>query len=260
MIRIEELSKRLGNFQLGPISLEVNEEILVVLGRNGSGKTTMLNVIAGILQPDQGKILYDQTQINGLPMEKRKIGYVFQRLYLFPHLDVFANVAFGLPRRKDRETVIKIKETISMLGIESLLARNIQSLSGGEQQKVALARTLLTDPNVLILDEPFTNLDIVSKLTLIKEIKSIVHRLNIPTIYVTHYAIEAFNMADKIMILKNGNIIEKGTRDEVMLRPKKDHTRSLIETLSFNNQQEYRSYQASNRQFQDDRMNYQQSS
>ncbi len=248
MIRIEDLSKRLGNFQLGPISLEVNEEILVVLGRNGSGKTTMLNVITGILQPDQGKILYDQTHINGIPMEKRKIGYVFQRLYLFPHLHVFANVAFGLRRRKDRESVIKMNETISMLGIESLLARNIRSLSGGEQQKVALARTILTDPNVLLLDEPFTNLDIVSKLTLIKEIKAIVHRLNIPTIYVTHYAIEAFNMADKIMILKNGNIIEKGTRDEVMLRPKKDHTRSLIETLCFNNR------------VQDDRMNYQQSS
>ena len=119
----------------------------------------MLNVIAGILQPDQGKILYDQTHINGIPMEKRKIGYVFQRLYLFPHLDVF-----GLRRRKDRESVIKMNEIISMLGIESLLARNIRSLSGGEQQKVALARTLLTDPNGLLLNEPFTNLDIVSKL------------------------------------------------------------------------------------------------
>ncbi|MFZ0512577.1 MAG: ABC transporter ATP-binding protein [Candidatus Nitrosopolaris sp.] len=246
MIRIEELSKRLGNFQLGPISLEVNEEILVVLGRNGSGKTTMLSVIAGILQPDQGKIRLDQTQLNGAPIEKRKIGYVFQRLYLFPHLDVFANVAFGLHRRKDRESIIKMNETISMLGIESLLGRNIQSLSGGEQQKVALARTLVTEPRLLLLDEPFTNLDVISKLTLIKEIKAIVHKLNIPTIYVTHYANEAFSMADKIMILNNGNVIEEGTRDEVMLRPKKQYTRSFMETLWFNNQQDYRSYQRSN--------------
>jgi ABC-type Fe3+/spermidine/putrescine transport system ATPase subunit len=172
MIKIEKLSKRLGNFQFGPISLEVNEEILVVLGRNGSGKTTMLSLIAGILQPDHGKIRYDQTQINGMPMDKRKIGYVFYKPYLFPHLDVFANVTFGL---RHRESDIKIKEMISVLDIGSLLPRNIQRLSAGEQQKDALARTILTDPRILLLD-------VVSKLTLIKEIEDIVHRLNIPTI------------------------------------------------------------------------------
>lgn len=242
MIRIEGLSKRLGNFQLGPISLELKEEILVVLGRTGSGKTTMLSVIAGILEPDQGRISYNLTNLADVPMEKRKIGYVFQRLYLFPHLDVFANVAFGLPRRKDKRPTIKMKEIISMLDIKSLLNRNIQSLSGGEQQKVALARTLLADPHLLLLDEPFTTLDVVSKLILIKEIKAIIHRLKIPTIYVTHNANEAFIMADRIMILDNGNVIEEGTRDEVILRPKK-HTRSFIETLINN---EYRSQNTDN--------------
>jgi molybdate/tungstate transport system ATP-binding protein len=239
MIRIKELSKRLGKFQLGPLSLEVKEgEILVVLGRNGSGKTTMLSVIAGILQPDQGEIHHDHTLLNDIPLEKRKIGYVFQRLYLFPHLDVFANVTFGLRRRKDRESIIKLKQTISMLSIESLLTRSIQSLSGGEQQKVALARTLLTDPLLLLMDEPFANLDMTSKLNLTQEIKAIVHILKIPTIYVTHYANEAFDMADKIMLLDHGNVIEEGTRDEVILRPKKQFTRSFMESLSFNNQQE----------------------
>jgi ABC-type Fe3+/spermidine/putrescine transport system ATPase subunit len=243
MIRIKELSKRLGKFQLGPLSLEVNEgEILVVLGRNGSGKTTMLSVIAGILQPDQGEIHYDQTLLNDIPLEKRKIGYVFQRLYLFPHLDVFANVTFGLRRRKDRESIIKLKQTISMLGIESLLTRSIQSLSGGEQQKVVLARTLLTDPLVLLMDEPFANLDMTSKLNLTQEIKTIVHILKIPTIFVTHYANEASDMADKIMLLDHGNVIEEGTRDEVILRPRKQFTRSFIESFWFNNQLEYRSY------------------
>ncbi len=232
MIRIKELSKRLGKFQLGPLSLDVNEgEILVVLGRNGSGKTTMLSVIAGILRPDQGKIHYDQTLLNDIPLEKRKIGYVFQRLYLFPHLDVFANVTFGLRHRKDKESIIKLKQTISMLDIESLLTRNIQSLSGGEQQKVALARTLLTEPRLLLMDEPFANLDITSKLNLTQEIKAIVHILKIPTIYVTHYANEAFDMADKIMLLDSGKVIEEGTRDEVMLRPKMEFTRSFIETI-----------------------------
>lgn len=239
MIRIKELSKRLGKFQLGPLSLEVKEgEILVVLGRNGSGKTTMLSVIAGILQPDQGEIHNDQTLLNDIPLEKRKIGYVFQRLYLFPHLDVFANVTFGLRRRKDRESIIKLKQTISMLGIESLLTRSIQNLSGGEQQKVALARTLLTDPLLLLMDEPFANLDMTAKFNLTQQIKAIVHILKIPTIYVTHYANEAFDMADKIMLLDHGNVIEEGTRDEVILRPKKQFTRSYMESLWFNNQRE----------------------
>ena len=134
MITIEGLSKGLGNFHLGPLSLEVNDaQILVVLGRNGSGKTTLLNLIAGILQTDEGKIFLDKILLNGISLEKRKIGYVFQRLYLFPHLDVFSNVTFGLQNRKDSEFLIKTKEMISMLGIEQLLTRNIQSLSGGER-------------------------------------------------------------------------------------------------------------------------------
>lgn len=233
MITIKGLSKGLGNFHLGPLNLEVNDaQILVVLGRNGSGKTTLLNLIAGILQTDEGKIFLDKNLLNGISLEKRKIGYVFQRLYLFPHLDVFSNITFGLSR-KNSEFVIKTKEMISMLGIEQLLSRKIQSLSGGEQQKVAIARTLLTKPRLLLMDEPFSNIDVTIKYPLIQEIKTIVHDLNIPTIYVTHYANEAFNMADKIMILHNGYVIEDGTKDEIMLKPKTELTKSLIRSLLF---------------------------
>ena len=203
------------------------------MGRNGSGKTTLLNLIAGILQTDEGKIFLDKILLNGISLEKRKIGYVFQRLYLFPHLDVFSNVTFGLQNRKDSEFLIKTKEMISMLGIEQLLTRNIQSLSGGEQQKVAIARTLLTKPRLLLMDEPFTNIDVSIKFALIQEIKAIVHNLKIPTIYVTHYANEAFNMADKIMILHNGYVVEDGTKDEIRLKPKAELTKSLIQSLQF---------------------------
>jgi ABC-type sugar transport system ATPase subunit len=234
MITIKGLSKGLGNFHLGPLNLEVNDaQILVVLGRNGSGKTTLLNLIAGILQTDEGKIFLDKNLLNGISLEKRKIGYVFQRLYLFPHMDVFSNITFGLQRRKNSEFVIKTNEIILMLGIEKLLARKIQSLSGGEQQKVAVARTLLTEPRLLLMDEPFSNIDVTSKYTLIQEIKTIVHDLKIPTIYVTHYANEAFNMADKIMILHNGYVVEDGTKDEIMLKPKAELTKSLIRSLQF---------------------------
>lgn len=231
MITIEELSKRLGNFRLGPLSLEVNDaQILVVLGKNGSGKTTLLNLIAGILQTDQGKIFLDKTLLNGMSLEKRKIGYVFQRLYLFPHLDAFSNITFGLKHRKDRASIIRTKEMMSMLGIEQLLARNIQSLSGGERQKVALARTLLTQPRLLLMDEPFANVDFTIKLILMQEIRAIVNRLKIPMIYVTHYANEAFNMADKIMILHNGCVVEVGTKDQIMIEPKVQLTKAIIQS------------------------------
>jgi ABC-type sugar transport system ATPase subunit len=234
MITIKGLSKVLGNFHLGPLNLELDDaQILVVLGRNGSGKTTLLNLIAGILQTDEGKIFLDKNLLNGISLEKRKIGYVFQRLYLFPHLDVFSNITFGLQSRKNSEFVIKTNEMISMLGIEKLLTRKIQSLSGGEQQKVAIARSLLTEPRLLLMDEPFSNIDVTSKYTLIQEIKTILHDLKIPTIYVTHYANEAFNMADKIMILHNGYVVEDGTKDEILLKPKAELTKSLIQSLQF---------------------------
>ena len=231
MITIEDLSKSLGNFQLGPLSLEVNDaQILVVLGKNGSGKTTLLNLIAGILPTDQGKIFLDKTLLNGMSLEKRKIGYVFQRLYLFPHLDVFSNITFGLKHRNDRAAIEKTKEMMSMLGIEQLLSRNIQSLSGGERQKVALARTLLTEPRLLLMDEPFANVDITIKLALMQEIRAIVNRLRIPMIYVTHYANEAFELADKIMILHNGCVVEVGTKDQIMLEPKMQITKTILQS------------------------------
>lgn len=238
MIRIQDLSKKVGNFQLGPLSLEVDEgEILVILGRNGSGKTTMLNLISGIMQPDQGKIYYNQVLLNKVPLEKRKVGYIFQKLYLFPHLNVFSNITFGLRHKKDRESIIKMKQIISILGIEPLLSRDVQNMSGGEQQKVAIARTILTDPLLLLMDEPFTNLDITSKLVLTQAVKTTANIFKIPTIYVTHHPNEALALADKIVILADGKIIEEGTRDEVISRPKQQFTRSFIDTLRFNNKQ-----------------------
>jgi ABC-type molybdate transport system ATPase subunit len=117
-----------------------------------------------------------------------------------------------------------------MLGIEQLLPRNIQSLSGGERQKVALARTLLTEPRLLLMDEPFANVDVTIKLALMQEIRAIVNRLKIPMIYVTHYANEAFELADKIMILHNGCVVEVGTKDQIMLEPKMQITKTIIQS------------------------------
>jgi ABC-type Fe3+/spermidine/putrescine transport system ATPase subunit len=238
MISIEGLTKKLGNFQLGPLDLQVCEgQVLVVLGENGSGKSTLLNLVSGILKPDKGRIFLKQDLLNDLPIEKRRVGYVFQKLYLFPHLNVCANINFGLRRRLPKGAAdiskTKVREVISMLHIESLLSRDIQSLSAGEQQKVALARTLVTEPHLLLMDEPLTNLDIVSKINLLQELRKILSRVKIPVIYVTHYPNEAFGLADRVLILNGGNIVEEGVRDEVMLRPKAEFTKMLIGTLRF---------------------------
>jgi ABC-type Fe3+/spermidine/putrescine transport system ATPase subunit len=199
-----------------------------------------LNLIAGIYEPDQGRIFLGQNLLNGLPIEKRRIGYVFQKLYLFPHMNVFENIKYGLNlsrwRNADDDTISatatsKMKKIIQMLGIEeSLLTRNIQSLSGGQQQKVALARTLITEPDILLMDEPLSNLDIMSKINLIQEIRNIFTKLTIPVIYVTHYPMQ-YVLADRIIILGKGKIIEEGLRDEIMLRPKTEFAKTLIKNL-----------------------------
>lgn len=237
MISIEGLTKRLGNFQFGPLNLQVCEgQILVVLGENGSGKSTLLNLVSGILKPDKGRIFLKQDLLNDLPIEKRRIGYVFQKLYLFPHLNVYANITFGLRRRQRRGLTLStttMREVISILGIESLLSRDIQSLSAGEQQKVALARTLVTEPHLLLMDEPLSNLDIVSKINVLLEFRKILRKVKIPVIYVTHYPNEAFGLADRVLILNGGNMIEEGIKDEVMLRPKTEFTKMLLGSLSF---------------------------
>jgi ABC-type sugar transport system ATPase subunit len=233
MISIEGLTKRLGNFQFGPLNLQVCEgQILVVLGENGSGKSTLLNLVSGILKPDKGRIFLKQDLLNDLPIEKRRIGYVFQKLYLFPHLNVYANITFGLRRRQPRTlSTTTMREVISILGIESLLSRNIQSLSAGEQQKVALARTLVTEPHLLLMDEPLSNLDVVSKINVLLEFRKILKKVKIPVIYVTHYPNEAIGLADRVLILNGGIMIEEGIKDEVMLRPKTEFTKMLLGSL-----------------------------
>lgn len=231
-----------GDFQFGPIDIEIENEILVVLGENGSGKTTLLNLIAGIQEPDKGRILLNEHTLNRVPIEKRNVGYVFQRLYLFPHLNVISNILYGLSYHDKRKSKLddnnnnilsneKVKRIVSLFGIESLLSRDIQSLSGGEQQKVALARTLITSPQLLLMDEPFSSLDILTRYKLITEIKSILIGLNLPIVYVTHNPNEALGLADKVLVLDRGKVIDIGTKQDVLLKPKNEFVKMLLGTL-----------------------------
>ncbi len=182
-------------------------ELLVVLGPNGAGKTTLLNIIAGLVDYE-GTVLFDGVPVDKVPANERQIGYLFQNLALFPHLDVASNVGYSLrvcgKRREEIED--KVDELLKLMKIEHLKYRYPKSLSGGEKQRVALARALASSPEVLLLDEPFNNLDIGMCKCLRREIRQIQREMGITTILVTHNLADAEEMSDRIVVLNGGKI------------------------------------------------------
>jgi ABC-type Fe3+/spermidine/putrescine transport system ATPase subunit len=190
VLELINVTKNFGKFQLGPLSLTVNnKDVMVILGPTGSGKTTLINLIAGILRPDNGKIILNDIEIINQPIELRKVGYVFQDPSLFPHLNVYNNIIFGLKRkeRESKEKIATIKKIIDELDVDHLLNRKIDELSGGEKQKISLARILVLNPNVILLDEPLSHIDLLARDRLRIELRSILRKQQIPTIYVTHF-------------------------------------------------------------------------
>lgn len=218
VLKIIDITKNFGKFVLGPLNLTINNDIMVILGPTGSGKTTLINLIAGITTPDDGKIILNNIEITNLPIEERKVGYVFQDPSLFPHLDVYNNILFGL-KRKERESSEKIallKKIIEDLDIDHLLNRQINDLSGGEKQKVSLARILVLNPSVILLDEPLSHIDLLARDKLRMELRSILKKQQIPTIYVTHFEEDIYALADSITFLDGGKIKERGTLEEIL--------------------------------------------
>jgi len=218
MLKVEGLTKQLGTFYLGPMNFEVGNEVLVFLGDNGSGKTTLLNLIAGILRPDRGTISKDNSVINPLPIEKRKIGYVFQNTCLFPHMRVRENITYGLRDSSDVANLQHLNYLVNLLGIRDLLDREVLGLSGGEQQRVAIVRTLATQPDILLMDEPMKNLDFKTRRRLVSELKQLFNLFNKPTIYVTHDPEEAINLGDVFLILDKGRIVSRASPDQLKNR------------------------------------------
>jgi len=209
------------NFILRNIDLKIHDrEFLVVLGPNGAGKTTLLNVIAGLIQYE-GSVLFNGTRINGLPPYRRNIGYVFQNLALFPHLNVRENVAFGLnaQRQSGEASEKRINRLLHDWGIGNIAHRYIGTLSGGERQKVAIAQALATQPRALLLDEPFTSLDRGTSIYLQREIKAIQQKMGITTVYVTHNQREAEEMADRIAVMHDGAIEQLSPPEDVFFSP-----------------------------------------
>src|SRR5271157_1240072 len=196
-------------------------ETICLLGPSGSGKSTLLRMIAGLESPDAGQILWDGNDLATTPPHLRDFGLVFQDYALFPHLDVFDNVAFGLKMKnwKGSEIKARLAEVLELVNLRGFEHRKVTDLSGGEQQRVALARALAPHPRLLMFDEPLGALDRALREDLLSELRGILHRTQIPAIYVTHDQDEAFTIADRVLLLHDGQIVQEGTPAEVWSEP-----------------------------------------
>ena len=199
-----------------------DKEFITFLGPSGCGKTTTLRVIAGFIEPDSGEVIFDNKKINGVPPHKRQVNTIFQRYALFPHLNVYENIAFGLRLKKVSNKEIKqtVTDMLALVNLRGFEKRNIHSLSGGQQQRVAIARALAVKPRVLLLDEPLGALDLKLRKDMQVELKNIQQRLGITFIYVTHDQEEALSMSDTIVVMDSGVIQQIGTPLDIYNEPK----------------------------------------
>ncbi len=239
-IKIENLFKRFGTMvAVNHISLDVLKgEILTLLGPSGCGKTTTLRCIAGLERPDEGDVLIDGRPMFSkgfVPPSQREIGMVFQNYAVWPHLRVFDNVAYGLKLQKLPRDEIKkrVNEVLESVGLSGLGKRYPGQLSGGQQQRVALARALVRNPKVLLLDEPLSNLDAKLRERMRFEIKSLVRRMNMTSVYVTHDQAEAMVISDRIAVMDSGNIVQVGPPEEIYKKPVNRFVADFIGTTNF---------------------------
>ncbi|MBE6021592.1 MAG: ABC transporter ATP-binding protein [Clostridiales bacterium] len=204
------------------MNLDIRDhEFVTFLGPSGCGKTTTLRIIGGFVEPTEGDVFFEGKKINDVPPYKRNINTVFQRYALFPHLDVYDNIAFGLRLKKTPKEQIKIKvaEMLKLVNLEGYESRNINQLSGGQQQRVAIARALINEPKVLLLDEPLGALDLKLRKEMQLELKRIQQALGITFIYVTHDQEEALTMSDRVLVMRHGKIQQNGSPEDIYNEP-----------------------------------------
>lgn len=223
IIELKNISKTYGeNTVLDNLCLNIkSNEFLTLLGPSGCGKTTTLKIIAGFETADSGKVLFNGNDISLLPPNERQLNTVFQKYALFPHMNVYENIAFGLKIKKLPKEIIdqKVKEMLKMVSLSGFEKRNIESLSGGQQQRVAIARALVNEPKVLLLDEPLAALDLKLRKEMQLELKNIQQRLGITFIFVTHDQEEALTMSDTIVVMNKGVIQQMGTPEDIYNEP-----------------------------------------
>jgi iron(III) transport system ATP-binding protein len=236
-LRLERIVKRYGKVKaVDDLSLEVKEgELLTLLGPSGCGKTTVLRCVSGFVRPDDGQIYLGERKITEIPTEKRRIGLVFQNYALWPHMTVFDNLAFGLQIKRLTKDVIKqkVERSLALVQLGGLEDRFPRQLSGGQQQRVALARALVLEPDILLLDEPLSNLDALLREQMRFEIAQIHKHSGITTIYVTHDQTEAMVISDRIAVMEKGRIMQLGNPLEIYSKPANKFVAGFMGTTNF---------------------------
>lgn len=236
-LRIENLRKIFEeNRGIEKIDFSIEKgELISLLGPSGCGKTTLLNIIGGFLKPDNGKIYLENRDITDIPPEKRDISTVFQSYALFPHMNVLENIKYGLKYKKltkEEQNELAL-EYLKIVGLDGYEKKSIQELSGGQQQRVALARALVLYPKILLLDEPFSNLDAKLKISMREELKELQKNLKISMIFVTHDQEEALSISDKVVVMNNGRIEQIGTPEEIYYSPINEYVANFIGKSNF---------------------------
>ena len=232
LIQFKNIVKKFdGQLVLKGINLDIYEnEFVTLLGPSGCGKTTLLRILGGFLQADEGEVIFDGEEISNLPPYKRDLNTVFQKYALFPHMNVFDNVAFGLKIKKEPKDIIyqKVMRMLRLVGLEDFSKRAVHEMSGGQQQRVAIARALVNEPKVLLLDEPLGALDAKLRKGMQRELKKIQKEVGITFIFVTHDQEEALTMSDKIVIMKDGNIQQIGSPTDIYNEPVNRYVANFI--------------------------------
>ena len=242
-VRLEHVTKRFKNvngrddvYAVKDSNLEIKSgELVTLLGPSGCGKTTTLRMIAGFELPSEGKVFIGENDVTMLPPNKRDTATVFQSYGLFPHMNVFENVAYGLKLRKVDADQIKsrVNEALSLVGLEDLADRSSGALSGGQQQRVALARSLIVNPAVLLLDEPLSNLDALLREQMRVEIRRIQQAGKITAVYVTHDRVEAMSLSDRVVVMKDGIIQQIGTPSDTYENPQSKFVAGFVGKVAF---------------------------
>ncbi|OUO78800.1 ABC transporter [Blautia sp. An249] len=230
MLELKNVTKSYnGNVILNDMSLNVQEgEIVSILGPSGSGKTTLLNVILGITEIDQGELIYKGENLTNVPMEQRGFNIVFQDYALFPNLNAYENITYGLKNKPGISSEEEVEDLIDLLGLREHLDKRIEQLSGGQKQRVALARTMVMKPRILLLDEPLSALDGVIKESIKDRIKTIAREYHLTTIIVTHDPEEALTLSDRVLIINQGKISQYAEPAEIINRPGNHFIREFI--------------------------------
>lgn len=233
-----KLVKKASSFTLD-IELQAGAEIVVLFGSSGSGKTMTLKLIAGLMKPDDGYVRFDGepvfdnvAQID-LPPQKRFLGYVFQNYALFPHLTVEQNIMFGAKGVASDKQSQLVENMLAAFRLENIRTRFPHQISGGQQQRTAVARALIRNPRALLLDEPFSALDNPLRIKMRECLKNLIKQFHIPILLVTHDILEAYTMADRLLIYENGRIIQNGKPQDVFQHPANEYVRELVDTTAY---------------------------